>query len=118
LPFDAEAKAARYTQLAVLKPFRGLNIPLALIAEAHRQFVGPRGFEYTWLLYNAGNAERCSLRRLFGYEVSQHVLMTEYGLSRLLVRSEITSQELRRTLFTSVPFERPSHGAGVYAAAV
>jgi hypothetical protein len=118
LPFSAKVRAARYTQLAVLKPFRGLNIPLALIAEGHRQFVGPCGYDYTWLLYNAERAETCSLRRLFGFEVSRQVLMTEYGLSKLLVRSEAAPRDVSRTLCTSVPLERPSSGAGVYAAAL
>ncbi|HEX8293729.1 MAG TPA: hypothetical protein VF570_18340, partial [Pyrinomonadaceae bacterium] len=47
LGFEPGARAARFTRLAVLKPFRGRNVPLMMALEAHRLFVAPRGFDYT-----------------------------------------------------------------------
>src|SRR5687767_6051637 len=49
LAFDSSMRTARYTQLAVLKPYRGMDIPLMLMLEAHRQFVRPGGFDVSWL---------------------------------------------------------------------
>jgi hypothetical protein len=43
LPFGAGDRSARYTQLAVLKPFRGMDSPLRLILEGKRRFVRPGG---------------------------------------------------------------------------
>src|SRR5690242_10963141 len=41
LPFDSKARVARFTHLAVLKRFRGMNIPLAMMLEAHRSVIVP-----------------------------------------------------------------------------
>src|SRR5262245_32021875 len=44
LKFNAGSRVARYTQLAVLRSHRGLNIPLMLMLEAHRLYVAPNRF--------------------------------------------------------------------------
>src|SRR5215510_16025806 len=41
LGFDPQARVARFTHLAVIKPFRGINIPLAMMLEAHRSVIVP-----------------------------------------------------------------------------
>src|SRR5881296_466150 len=56
LRFEPGARVARYTQLAVLQPYRGRNLPLAMMLEAHRRFVVPQRFDYTWLLFDAERA--------------------------------------------------------------
>src|SRR5205809_5687546 len=57
LKLHVGARVARYTQLAVLKPYRGVNVPLMLMLEAHRRFVTPGQFDYTWLLFDAQRAD-------------------------------------------------------------
>jgi hypothetical protein len=83
-----DSRVARYTQLAVLRPYRGMNIPLQLVAEARRRFVVPEGFDYTWLLYNAQHARSSSFCSQLNFEASAAVFDTEYGPSRVLTRSE------------------------------
>ena len=56
-------RVARYTQLAVLKGFRGLGIPLRLMLEAREQVIRPGKFDLTWLLYAARYTENCSFQR-------------------------------------------------------
>jgi len=85
-------RAARYTQLAVLKPYHGMNLPLRLILEARRRFVGPRQIHYTWLLFDAKRAKTSSLCNLLGFGASRRRFFTEYGCSRVLTRDE-TSPE-------------------------
>src|SRR5687768_9799855 len=48
LKFDPEARVARFTHLAVLKPYRGMNIPLAMMLEAHRSVIVPGQFDFPW----------------------------------------------------------------------
>ena len=81
-------RAARYTQLAVLRPYRGMNLPIRLILEAQRLFVGPRQIQYTWLLFDANRAKSSSLCNLLGFGVSINTFLTEYGCSRVLIRDE------------------------------
>jgi hypothetical protein len=83
---------ARYTQLAVLKPYRGLNLPVRLILEAHRTFVRPKEIRYTWLLFDAARARTSSLCQLLGFSASSRRFLTEYGCSRALTRDESTMQ--------------------------
>ena len=85
-----DERAARYTQLAVLKPYRGLNLPVRLILEAHRLFVGPNDIRYTWLLFHAERARTSSLCSLLGFSASSRRFLTEYGCSRALTRDEAT----------------------------
>jgi len=88
LSFPAGERAARYTQLAVLKPYRGMNLPIRLILAAQRRFVHPQKIHRTWLLFNAERAEKSSLCNLLGFDVSRNAFLTEYGRSRVLTRDE------------------------------
>ncbi len=91
LRFPAGARAARYTQLAVLVPYRGMDLPARLILEARRLFVAPRNIEFTWLLFDADRAESCSLCRHLGFRAGSRTYHTEYGSSRVLTREEFPS---------------------------
>lgn len=88
LTYPNGARVARYTQLAVLKPYRGLGLPFSLIAESRRRFVVPEGFHYTWLLYDAHRAERSTICHKLVFEVSGKVFNTDHGLCRVLSRTE------------------------------
>jgi hypothetical protein len=88
LHFEDGATSARYTQLAVVQLYRGMHVALSLILEAERQFVLPRRFDYSWLLYNAECARRSSLCRILGFRARSQVLKTEHGRVRALVRVE------------------------------
>ena len=72
----------------MLKPYRGLNIPVQLVAEARRQFVLPEGIDYTWLLFNADRARSSSFCSELGFHAGTEAFDTEYGRSRVLLRSE------------------------------
>jgi len=87
LIFHSGARVARYTQLAVLRNYRGLKIPLMLMLEAHRRFVTPRQFHYTWLLFDAERAGVTFMCKRLGFTVTE-AFDTDYGRSRALVRDE------------------------------
>jgi hypothetical protein len=94
LDFATGKLTARYTQLAVLKAYRGMSIPLMMIMEGHRRFVAPRQIDYTWLLFDAGRAAESSMCRLLSFVPSERVLESEYGSSRALVRHEMTPRSI------------------------
>jgi hypothetical protein len=94
------ARTARYTQLAVVKPYRGMNLPLMLILKAHYHFVGPGGFTHTWLLFDAKRAANSSLCARLGFSVSERVFHSQFGVTRVLVRDEQSAfceQAIRQT---------------------
>jgi hypothetical protein len=94
------ARTARYTQLAVVKPYRGINLPLMLILKAHYHFVVPGGFTHTWLLFDAKRAANSSLCAHLGFSVSERVLHSQFGVTRVLVRDEQSAfceQAIRQT---------------------
>ncbi|HEY7183621.1 MAG TPA: hypothetical protein VIC84_19480 [Blastocatellia bacterium] len=94
------ARTARYTQLAVSKPYRGMNLPLMLILEAHCHFVAPGEFTHTWLLFDAKRAAKSSLCARLGFSASERVFHSEFGVNRILVRDERSAfceQALRQT---------------------
>jgi hypothetical protein len=88
LGFGPGARDARFTHLAVLRPFRGRNIPLMMMLEAHRRFVAPLGYEFTWLLFDAERAPTSFLARLLGFAARPGVFVSEYGRRCPLVRDE------------------------------
>jgi hypothetical protein len=94
LDFSSGELTARYTQLAVLKSYRGMSIPLMMIMEGHRRFVVPRQIDYTWLLFDAGRAAESSMCRLLSFVPSERVLESEYGSSRALVRHEMSPRSI------------------------
>jgi hypothetical protein len=95
-----EARTARYMQLAVRKPYRGKDLPLMLILEAHRRFVAPGKFTHTWLLFDAERAANSSLCRRLGFWASERAFPSQFGIRRILVRDERSAfceQALRQT---------------------
>jgi hypothetical protein len=89
LSFEEGVRVARYTRMAVLKPYRGMNIPVRLILEARRRFIIPGRFGYTWLLFEASRAKSSSFCKLLGFHANPQAFHTEYGYSRVLMRNEI-----------------------------
>jgi hypothetical protein len=106
LTFSPRARTARYTQLAVLKPYRGLSIPLRLILEAHHLFVVPGRFDYTWLLFDANRAATSSLCQWLAFIPSVGTFPSEYGLSRSLLRDESASRSKKAILQIQQYFEQ------------
>lgn len=98
LRFGPAARVARYTQLAVLLPYRGMNLPLRMILEARRRFVAPQGFDYTWLLFDAERASSSSMCKWLAFIPGSRSFPSEYGRSRALARDEraTASQEADR----------------------
>ncbi|HKX29421.1 MAG TPA: hypothetical protein VJ302_17145 [Blastocatellia bacterium] len=88
LNFAPQARIARYAQLAVARPYRGLGIPLMLILEAHRRYAVAKRFDYTWLLYQAERAAGSSFCRLLDFVPSDNRFQSEWGDSRILLRDE------------------------------
>lgn len=85
---DPGARTARYMQLAVSKPYRGMNLPLMLILKAHCHFVTPGKFTHTWLLFDAKRAANSSLCARLGFSASERVFHSQLGITRVLVRDE------------------------------
>jgi hypothetical protein len=95
LGFDPKARVARFTHLAVLKPFRGMSIPLAMMLEAHRSAIVPGQFDYTWLLFDVERAARSFLARQLAFTLLPQTFVSEYGCRCPLVRNERTSEATR-----------------------
>jgi hypothetical protein len=95
LGFEPGARAARFTHLAVLRPLRGRNIPLMMMLEAHRLFVAPRRYDYTWLLFDAERVPNSFLTRLLGFRPRADIFVSEYGRRRPLVRGERDEEAAR-----------------------
>ena len=66
-----------------------------MMLEAHRRFVAPLGYEFTWLLFDAGRAPTSFLTRLLGFTVMPGVFASEYGLRCPLVRDERAEESAR-----------------------
>ena len=92
LGFVPGARVARFTHLAVLKRYRGRNIPLTMMLEAHRSVIVPRQFEYTWLLFDVEKATRSFLSRQLGFKPLPQTFVSEYGCRCPLVREEHTPE--------------------------
>jgi hypothetical protein len=63
-----------------------------LMLEAHRRFVAPRGFDHTWLLFDAERASSSFLCAWLGFTSGERAFEAEYGPSRVLVRDERAPQ--------------------------
>lgn len=92
LKFDLHAQVARYTHLAVLKPYRGMNVPLMMMLEAHRRFIVPRRIWYTWLLFDAERASKSFLCRRLGFTPLPKTFISAYGCRQPLMRDERAPQ--------------------------
>jgi len=88
LQFRPNARSVRYTQLSVLKPYRGIQLSLRLILEGHRLFVEPGHFDYSWLVFNAELASSSLLVQLLKFTPSIATVPSDMGVSRVLVRNE------------------------------
>lgn len=88
LSFGEKERVARYTQLAILKPYRKRGIFEMLIETAQRTVIRPHGFTVEWLLYPAARAHSCKLTRCLGFTAETPTLATEFGECRVLVRRE------------------------------
>lgn len=106
LTFDPQARVARFTHLAVIKPYRGRNIPLAMMLEAHRSMIVPDQFEYTWLLFDVEKAANSFLSRQLGFTLLPQTFVSEYGCRCPLVRNE-RSQEAKRAIRQAEFYFRP-----------
>jgi hypothetical protein len=95
LGFDPQARVARFTHLAVLKPYRGMNIPLAMMLDAHRSVIVPGQFDYTWLLFDVEKAAKSFLARQLGFTLLPQTFVSEYGCRCPLVRDERTLEAAR-----------------------
>jgi hypothetical protein len=94
------ALTARYTQLAVIKPYRGMNLPLMLILKAHYHFVVPGDFTHTWLLFDAKRAASSALCARLGFSASERAFHSQFGINRVLMRDERSAfceQAIRET---------------------
>lgn len=92
LKFDRQSRVARFMHLAVLKPYRGMNIPLAMMLEAYRSVIVPRQFDYTWLLFDVEKATRSFLSRQLGFKPLPQTFVSEYGCRCPLIREEQTPE--------------------------
>ena len=92
LGFDSQARVARFTHLAVLRPYRSQNIPLAMMLEAHRSMIAPSQFDITWLLFDVEKATRSFLSRQLGFKPLPQTFVSEYGCRCPLVREEHTPE--------------------------
>ena len=100
LHLHRDARTARYTQLAVVKPYRGMNLPLMLILKAHYHFVVPGDFTHTWLLFDAERAASSSLCARLCFSASERVFHSQFGINRVLMRDERSAfceQAIRQT---------------------
>ncbi len=95
LKFQPQARVARFTHLAVLKPYRGRHIPLAMMLEAHRRVIVPRLFDYTWLLFDVERAANSFLSRQLGFTLLPQTFVSEYGCRCPLVRNEHSHEAAR-----------------------
>jgi hypothetical protein len=92
LKFDRQSRVARFMHLAVLKPYRGMNIPLTMMLEAYRSVIVPRQFDYTWLLFDVEKATRSFLSRQLGFKPLPQTFVSEYGCRCPLIREEHTAE--------------------------
>jgi hypothetical protein len=88
LGFAPQARVARFTHLAVLKPYRGRRIPLAMMLQAHRSVIVPGQFNHTWLLFDVEKAGGSFLTRQLGFKPLPQTFISEYGCRCPLVREE------------------------------
>jgi hypothetical protein len=95
LGFDPQARVARFTHLAVLKPYRGRTIPLAMMLEAHRNVIVPGQFDHTWLLFDVERAANSFLSLQLGFKMLPQTFVSEYGCRCPLVRNERTPEAMR-----------------------
>jgi hypothetical protein len=102
LCFPPGARVARYTQMAVLKKFRGRHLPLAMLLEANFRFTAPCGIDYTWMIIGAQQKDS-TFCKLLGYTPGVRPIHGEMGISWAMVKNELlpNSGEITRECFTA-----------------
>jgi len=88
LSFSRTDRVVRYTHMAVLDAYRGLNLPLYMLLEARRLCVVPRDFEYTWLLFPRHRAAASLYHTLLSFTAGPEIVESEQGPSCVLSRDE------------------------------
>jgi hypothetical protein len=88
LYFAETDRVARFTHMAVLKPYHGLNLPLHMLLEATQRYVTPRGFTHTWLTFPADRAAASTFCRVLHFTSAMHSVDGELGRCKVLVRRE------------------------------
>ena len=84
-PFEENDRVGRYAQMAVLKPYRGLNLPLYLLLEARQLYVLGGGFTHTWLLFRADRAMSTRFCTRLNFSASSRIVQGEEGACRKCV---------------------------------
>jgi hypothetical protein len=97
LGFGRQVRAARFTHLAVLAPYRRMNIPLMMMLNAFHEIIGPGGFDYTWLLFDTQRVASSALVNLLGFIPTKHGFSSEYGNRSSLVRNEKAARTINAT---------------------
>lgn len=118
LSFESQVRVARYTQMAVVERYRGLNLPLILMLEAHHRFIAVNGFDYSWLLFDADRAASSLICRLLGFTQGDRIILTDTSKCRALVRDERVEQArllIRRAeRYIGEVMSAQSHDASVF----
>jgi acyl carrier protein len=94
LNFGKNARVARYTQLAILKPYRRRGIFKMLVERAQKTVISQQGFTFGWLLYPASQGQSPMLTESLGFTAKAPFLKTEFGHCHVLVRQEPTLPQL------------------------
>jgi len=97
LRFAEHDRVARYSQLAVLRPYRKRGIFKMLIDTAQSTVIRPNGFAVGWLLYTAAHARSSMLTQCLGFTVQEPLLATEFGSFHALIRRESSLGQLEAT---------------------
>lgn len=118
LTFDREARVARFTHLAVLRPYRGMNIPLAMMLEAHRSVIVPGQFDFTWLLFDVEKAGSSFLSQQLGFTLLPQTFVSEYGCRCPLVRNERTPAAKRMIRKAELHLRQLEHAYSIHPKAV
>jgi len=88
LSFGEKDRAARYAQLAIVRPYRKRGIFKMLIEAAQSTVIHLNGFAVGWLLYPAAHARSSVLIRSLGFAAQAPLLTTEFGSCHVLIRRE------------------------------
>jgi hypothetical protein len=109
LGLGRQARAARFSHLAVLGPYRRMNIPLMMMLNAFREIIVPGGFGYTWLLFDTPRVASSALVNLLAYIPTRHGFSSEYGIRSALVRNEMAARALNATRRAEQYLEQSRH---------
>ena len=89
LSFGITDRPARYTQSAILRPYRNRGLLKALIENAQSRVIRPNRFTVEWLLYPAARARSSKLIQELGFRTEGPVLNTEFGSCHVLMHREV-----------------------------